>query len=400
MAEIVLAIVAVLICITCARMVRDFRSLRRQGREPTVNKSIKSEEFRCTVDIVDVESDEGPVAAFCIKIRGRVDVPTDMHDTDVQVLMADVTEDNAQAILCSVKQWQMEDSPAFCFITHNGRIRRQACTLSDWVQIATIRTDFLKFPRRGRRNLEFVASVISRENGAELACADCLTEYHNSEVGYVDAKESNQQSEALSLQLAQAVALKYGEMDKATEVILRKWAEKRTERISNRAQKEEMNQRLMAAAQEAINAQDPQGKTDIDRLCQQLSANCAIMERYGAMKLCLEIAGARGQVNNEAAALLSRIADLLEIDRDKFRSMAQKLLPVSKNESSNVEFLLGIASDMNAEQVRQRLNDEYQKWNARVTHPDPAIQTQAEQMLQLIAEARNTYVENTSSTVA
>ena len=161
-----------------------------------------------------------------------------------------------------------------------------------------------------------------------------------------------------------------------------------------------MNQRLMAAAQEAINAQDPQGKTDIDRLCQQLSANCAIMERYGAMKLCLEIAGARGQVNNEAAALLSRIADLLEIDRDKFRSMAQKLLPVSKNESSNVEFLLGIASDMNAEQVRQRLNDEYQKWNARVTHPDPAIQTQAEQMLQLIAEARNTYVENTSSTVA
>ena len=397
MAEVILAIVAILICVTCAKMVRDFKSLRKQGCEPTVNKSINSEEFRCKAKIVEVESEEGPVAAFCIKIRGRVNVPTDMHDTDVQVLLADVTEANAQAVLCSVRQWQMEDSPAFCFISHNGKIRQQACTLSDWVQIAMVRADFLKFPRRGRRNLEFVASVISRENGAELACAECLTEYQNSEVGYVDAKESNEQSEALSLQLAGAVALKCGGPDESTEVVMSRWADKRVERISNSAEKEAMNGRLMTTAQEAVNTHGPEGETDIDGLCQQLSANCAIMERYGAMKLCLEIVGARGVVNKEVTSLLSHIADLLDIDRDKFRSMAQKLLPVSTQEASNVEFLLGIASDMNAEMVRQRLNDEYQKWNARVTHPDPVIQAQAEQMLQLIAEARNTYVEKTCS---
>ena len=271
MAEIVLAIVAVLICVTCARMVRDFKSLRRQGGEPSVNKSIKSEEFRCKADIVEAEGDDGPVAAFCIKIRGRVDVPTDMHDTDVQVLLADVTEDNAQAVLCSVRQWQMEDSPAFCFISHNGKIRQQACTLSDWVQIAMVRADFLKFPRRGRRNLEFVASVISRENGAELACAECIIEYQNSEVGYIDAKENDEQSETLSLQLAGALALKCGGMDQSTEGILRQWADKRVDRISNSEQKQAMNERLIAAVQEVVNTNHPEGETDIEVLCQQLS---------------------------------------------------------------------------------------------------------------------------------
>ena len=58
----------------------------------------------------------------------------------------------------------------------------------------------------------------------------------------------------------------------------------------------------------------------------------------------------------------------------------------------NLEFILGIRPDMTPEQARLRLNEEYQKWNARVTHPDPHIQSQAEQMLRLIGQARNEYV--------
>ena len=107
-----------------------------------------------------------------------------------------------------------------------------------------------------------------------------------------------------------------------------------------------------------------------------------------------------GTANKETISFLSHISGLLDIDKDKFRSMAQKLLPVSTQETSNVEFLLGITSQMSSEAIRQRLNDEYQKWNARVTHPDQAIQNQAEQMLQLIAEARSKYVEQNCSSGA
>jgi hypothetical protein len=400
MAELILAIVIVLICVTCARMVCDFKSLRRHVGESPVNKSISSEDFRCKAEVVEVESDEGPVAAFNVKIRGRVDVPTDMHDTDVQVLLADVTEDNTRAVLCSVRQWQMEDSPAFCFISHNGKIRQQACTLSDWVQIAMVRSDYLKFPRQGRRKLEFVISVISHEGGGELACADCIIEYENSQVGYIDAMESNEQSETLSLQLAVALALRCGGPNETTEAVISRWADRRVERVTNSAEKETMKGRLKTAMQKAINNSGIEDKSAIDRLCRELSAHCAIMERYGAMKLCLEVVGIRGAASNEITALLSHIADLLDVDKEKFRSMVQKLLPLSTQEASNVEFILGITPDMSAETTRQQLNQEYQKWNARVTHPDPAIQAQADQMLQLIAEARSKYVEQTSSSGA
>lgn len=398
MAELILTIVTALIFVTCVRMVRDFKSLRKHKCQSQVNKSISSEEFRCKAEVVEVESEDGTLPAFDVKIRGRVNVPTDMHDTDVQVLLADVTEGNTQAVLCSVRQWQMEDSPAFCFISHNGKIRQQACTLSDWIQIATIRSDYLKFPRQGRRKLEFVTSVISREGGGELACANCIIEYQNSQVGYIDTKESNEQSETLSLQLAVALSLRCGGLDESTETVISRWADKHVERVTNSAEKEIMKARLKTAMQKAINISDIEDENAIDGLCQKLSAYCAIMDRYGAMKLCLEVVGARGAASKEITFLLSHIADLLDIDKEKFHSMAQKLLPLSKNnEASNVEFILGITPDMSVETIRQQLNQEYQKWNARVTHPDAVIQTQADQMLKLIAEARSKYVEQTCS---
>ena len=396
MAELVLSIVTVLICVTCARMVRDFKKFRNQGDDSTVITSAKSEEFLCKTEVIQADGEEGPVPAFCIKIRGRVEVPTDMHDTDVQILLADVTEENAQAVLCSVRQWQMEDSPAFCFMNHNGKIRQEACTLSDWVQIAMVRTDFLKFPRCGLRKLEFVTSVISRENGSELACADCIIEYNNSQVGYIDTKESNEQSETLSFQLARTVALRCGGFDETTESVIVRWIDRRVERVSNNTERETMKERLMTALQDAVNTRDLEDAADIGWLCQELSAHCAIMERYGAMKLCLEVAGIHGAANEEVTSVLSQIAEWLDIDKEKFRSMAQKLLELNTQDASNVEFLLGITSDMSADATRQQLNDEYQKWNARVTHPDPEIQAQADKMLQLIAEARNKYVETFS----
>jgi len=68
------------------------------------------------------------------------------------------------------------------------------------------------------------------------------------------------------------------------------------------------------------------------------------------------------------------------------------------HEVRDIETILGISSDMSKEKVRQHLNKEYSKWNSRVTNADPDIQNQADQMLNLIAEARNQYT--TESTVS
>ncbi len=89
------------------------------------------------------------------------------------------------------------------------------------------------------------------------------------------------------------------------------------------------------------------------------------------------------------------MADWLEVDADRFRIMMEKVLPVDMHEVRDVEAILGITSDMSKERVRKHLNKEYSKWNSRVTNVDPDIQTQADQMLKLIAEAKSQYTADT-----
>jgi hypothetical protein len=47
---------------------------------------------------------------------------------------------------------------------------------------------------------------------------------------------------------------------------------------------------------------------------------------------------------------------------------------------------------MNKEETRQQLNREYAKWSSRVISSDPSIRRQADEMLNLIANARTQYV--------
>ncbi len=75
----------------------------------------------------------------------------------------------------------------------------------------------------------------------------------------------------------------------------------------------------------------------------------------------------------------------------------EKILPVNLHKVKDVETILGVTSGMDKEEARQQLNKEYIKWNSRVTSSDPEIQTMADQVLDLIAQARNEYVGVDSS---
>ena len=71
--------------------------------------------------------------------------------------------------------------------------------------------------------------------------------------------------------------------------------------------------------------------------------------------------------------------------------MTEKILPVSMHEVENVELLLGVNCDMDKDKARQHLNQQYRKWNARVTNSKAEIRNQADQMLKLITDARAVY---------
>ena len=130
----------------------------------------------------------------------------------------------------------------------------------------------------------------------------------------------------------------------------------------------------------------------LSKICKEVVEISPIGDRYDILDLCLHVAQANGLVVAEELAILKNLASWLEVDMNSFRAMMEKTLPVGMHQVKDVEVTLGVTSDMSREKTRKQLNQEYSKWNSRVTSSDPQIQAQADQMLKLIAEARSEYV--------
>lgn len=308
--------------------------------------------FACKVQLQSESSDGNTGGAFAVMIRGAVRVPTVMHETDVQILIADVTAgaDSPQPVLCAAKEWQLDDSPAFCYRACNGKIPDTDFVISDWLGVATIPIDLLQFPAKGDRKLQFVTTLTSHGTSNELASASVSLDYRNDNLGYADAEENAERTQTLTLQLAAAVCT-------------------------------------------GRNGQE----ADIDAICSEMVSIATIVDIYDAMKLCLQSVADAGTTRRDQTRLISRIAAALGVDERKFRALSQKILPLSMHEEKDLEFILGITADMTTEEGRNRLRDEYQKWNARVNHPDGNVQAQADQMLTLIAEATDRLLQETAS---
>jgi hypothetical protein len=118
-------------------------------------------------------------------------------------------------------------------------------------------------------------------------------------------------------------------------------------------------------------------------------------DRFYAAELALQTVSFVGTVSRQNLDKLFRISSMLEIQRDRFLNLAQKILLSSHCRIEDPSQLLGIASGMGDESFRKQLNEEYRKWNARVTHPDSQIRAQADQILSLIAEIRSQWLQST-----
>ncbi|MCD6395629.1 MAG: hypothetical protein J7M40_19265, partial [Planctomycetes bacterium] len=222
--------------------------------------------------------------------------------------------------------------------------------ISDWLDVTTIPTDVLQFPAKGNRTLQFVTTLTSHGTSNELASASISLDYRNNNIGYADAKENAERTQTLTLQLAAAVCT--GKNDR---------------------------------------------ETDIDAICSEMASIATIVEIYDAMELCLKTVAAAGRTRRHQTELISRIAEALAVDENRFRALSQKILPLGMHEERDIEFIFGITANMTGQEERNRLRDEYQKWNARVNHPDGDVQAQADQMLALIAEATDRLLQKTAS---
>ncbi|UCG55765.1 MAG: TerB family tellurite resistance protein [Phycisphaerales bacterium] len=349
------------------------------------------ETLNCRVRLGSHEDNARASDIFIVELCGSIRAPQAMHEVTLTVSITDVTDGTTQTkpVRVRTKQWQIADSPVFCHDADLGALHNETTTLADWTAVAQLSCSQLLLPRKGRRNLQFTVAILSRQTRETLACAECACVYHSTDTGYIDLADNIQRTNTLAVGLAFAVSAADHKLYDCEVDFIKSWVMSNLDasRASAKAER-----KLEKALDKTVAFFRTGGQFDACRVCTEIAQIAPLAIRYDILEFCLGVARANGHVTSEELALLRNLAVWLELDPDRFRAMLEKTLPVNMHEVQDAETILGVAPNMSKEETRRLLNREYAKWNSRVTSSDPAVQSQADQVLALIADARREYV--------
>ena len=358
-----------------------------------LNMSILNSRIRLTKQRTDAGTD-----IFNVEICGSIHASsqsTGAENTKLTISIMDVTagQNKSQPVQYADRQLSNSDrkgSPAFCYDTVLGKLLHNVTVIPNWTTVARLPADRLMFPRRGQRRLQFEIRVTSSDGKQEIACTQSSLIYENEDIGYLDIRDNIERTKTLTVALGFAVGAA-GMLNNCEIELIRKWAKENI--IDNFCQSSKRAAgKIDKALDKTIIFFKNGHRLNIRAICSEVAEIAPVGLRYDILELCLNVARAKGTIAAEEWNLIKDMTKWLDINTDKSRLMMQKALPVDIHEVMDVEAILGITSDMSEEKARKQLNNEYRKWNSRVTHSNPHIQTQADRMLQLIAKARNQYI--------
>jgi len=324
---------------------------------------------------------------FRVQITGRIPTEQDNVDTDVQIEILDITEGRSHShqVLSSDEHYRDEESSEFHLIQHNGIVPDKNAVLARRVTIAQFPCHILRFAYRGRRKLLFRATVIEAASGKKLVSAQRIVEYVYCSDGYREVHGRRLEVLQACVELS---AIVLGEAP-YSEDIRNMWSEWIQQKADMFISVDEAT-KTVETIQDRFPGVTMQHSSDI------ILAYGKNTDRFFAIELALQTVGLDGVVSKENLKKLFQVSQTLEIQHDRFLSIAQKLLLSSDRRIEDPSQLLGITSDMDDDSFRKQLNEEYRKWNARVTHPDAQIRSQADQILTLIAEIRSQRLQSNS----
>lgn len=366
-----------------------------EDASPDLYAPLNMDVLNSRVVMKELREGDNVYGAFGVEICGSIHAPVEMRQATLRISVLDVTDGAAPArVLSSGPQARSSDwskAPEFIHVAELGRLPHEVTRLEDWTAVARLRTDGQVFARRGRRMLKFTTSILSADGARELAVASCRFAYDNSLPGYLDLQENDERAKVLTVALAFAVSAADNKLYECEVEPIKKWARENVLDTSE-SRPGQSRDKLEKALRKTIAFFTEGNRLDVPKLCGEVVDISPVGRRYEILELCLRVAGAKGSVNAEEIAMLVDLGGRLEVDATKFRELMQKILPVDMHQFMDINDVLGITSDMSREKTRKHLNQEYSKWNSRVTSPNPEIQSKADQMLKLIAEARGQYV--------
>ncbi len=330
-------------------------------------------------------------SVLIVDICGTIRAPLDGYEVRLRIALDDVTESASEPlpILNRPKYGPLNGSSHFVHESDMGRLCQRMTVLEDWTTVAQIEPNWFVLPRTGARKLHYSASIVSKDTGDLLGCAGCVADYENVEVGYLDIEENIQRARTLAVGVAFSVGAASGQLSDPEVDVVCAWAKTS---FGSAEAAEDARLELERALQKTAAFFRRGGRLDLQQVCSEITEIAPMGGRLEFMNLCLRVAAAKGQVTLAELKMLKDVSEWLGIDRNRLRVMVEKILPVEMHQSHDAEMVLGVTDEMSKEEARQQLNREYAKWSSRVISMDPAIRRQADQMIQLIANARTEYV--------
>jgi len=326
-----------------------------------------------------------------IEICGTIQAPEDGVEADLEVSLSDVTDKGGSAlpVLSRPKEGPINASSHFSYRTAMGKLCRETTVLEDWTAVARVSPEWFVLPRQGTRRLRYTIDILSHQSGESLASADCAGTFENLETGYLDLEDNIQRAKTLAVGLAFSVGAANNELRDPEIEVIHGWVRTKfgSGQVSAAARLE-----LQRALQKTAAFFRKGGRLNVQDICREILEITPLSGRLEMLDLCLRVVGAKGQVTTAELTLLKDLSDWLEIGRARLRAMVEKVLPVHMHQTQDAEMILGVTDEMNKEETRRQLNQEYAKWSSRVISSDPSIRKQADQMLTLIANARTQYV--------
>ena len=361
--------------------------------EPTVevHTPVNPEVLNARVRIGREADGDAYRSVLIIEICGTIEAPTENHEVGLQLALSDTTDEKSppMPVLNRPKHGPLQPSSHFTHQSPMGKLFHAKTVLENWTIATQISPEWFVLPRQGSRRLQLAVTIVSQETGQRIASTSCRVLFENLEIGYLDIDDNIQRAKTLAVGLAFSVAAADNELPDSEVLLIEGWV--RTNFGSADASATARLE-LDRAMQKTAGFFRKGGHLNVQQICTEIVEIAPIVGRIEIMDLCLRVAGAKGQVTRAEMMVLKDLAQWLVIDRNRLRTMIEKILPVHMHTSQDTEMILGVTKEMSEEEARHQLNREYAKWSSRVISSDPAIQRQADQMLNLIADARTQFV--------
>ena len=207
----------------------------------------------------------------------------------------------------------------------------------------------------------------------------------------MDEIKNENKVKPLIVEIAVAMAMSDGSLDKSEGNIIKQWIKKELSLINDAKRKAKLKT-ILNDSLETSYKKISEGKS-FKNAIKKLNENASKILKYQVIELCLDILSADGVAEEGELELLKDLSFNLGLDYEEVQKMKEKtLLEIESSESASDESIIGLNESLSKEDKLKFINKEYKKWNGRLNSLSTGDKRDnAQRMLDVLSRLRRKY---------